>query len=102
MKSWSKLHGVDDELAFAGQFEDDHFEELAIAARTDHQHLRVSVGVHVDDDQGVVDSVQDLYGRNTVSACLSDETPLNNRNTNNLLTSTHNFDRPAPYGLICR
>ena len=40
---------------------DDRFEELAVAAWTDHEHLwRISVGVHVDDDQRMVDSVDDL------------------------------------------
>ena len=61
MKRWAERHGVDDKFAVVGEGQDDHFEELAIAARTDHEHLRrISVGVHVDDDQRMVDSVGDL------------------------------------------
>jgi hypothetical protein len=52
VKRRPKGHSVDDKLAVVGEGQHDHFEELAIAARTDYQHLgRISVGVHVDDDQ---------------------------------------------------
>jgi hydroxymethylglutaryl-CoA reductase len=50
---------VDDELAVAGECQDDHFEELAIAARTNHRHLRrISIRVHVHDNRRMLDCVE--------------------------------------------
>ena len=61
VKRWAERHGVDDKLAVIGQGQDDHFKELAIAARTDHKHLRrISVWIHVDDDQRMVDGVDNV------------------------------------------
>ena len=60
---------MDDKFAVVGEGQDDHFEKLAIAARTDHQHLRrISVGVHVDDDQRMLDSVDRFVRSDAVSA----------------------------------
>ena len=61
-------HCVDDEPALVGEREDDHFEEPAIATRADHQQLgRVSIGVHVHDNQRVLDGMDDLLGIDAVS-----------------------------------
>ncbi len=60
---------MDDKIAVVGEGQDEHFEELAVAARTDHEHLgRVSVWVHVDDDQRVLDGVDYISRRDAVSA----------------------------------
>ena len=68
MKRWPKGHRVDDEFAIVGEGQDDHFEELPVAARTDHQHLRrISVGVHVNDDQRMVDGVDHFVDSDAVS-----------------------------------
>ena len=70
MKRRPEGHGVDHKLAVVGEGQDDDFEELAIGARTDHQHLRrISVGVHVDDDQRMFDSVDHLVRGDPVSTC---------------------------------
>jgi hypothetical protein len=69
VKRWPKCHGVDDKFAVVCEGQNDHFKELAIRARTDHEHFRgISVGVHVDDDKRVVDSVDDLVWCDAVSA----------------------------------
>ena len=58
VKRRTECHRVDDKFAVAYEGQDDHFEELAVAARTDHEYLRrISVGVHVDEDQRMVDGV---------------------------------------------
>ena len=70
MKRRTKGHGVDDKFAVVGEGQDDHFEELAIAVRTDYQHLgRICVGVHVDDDQRMFDSVDHLVRGDPVATC---------------------------------
>lgn len=67
VKRRSERHGVDDEVAVVGECEDDHFEELAIASRTDHQHLgRISLGVHVHDNQRMLDGIDHLVGSDAV------------------------------------
>jgi hypothetical protein len=69
VKRWSKRHGVNDEHSVVGKSEDDDFEELPIAARTDHQDLgRISVGVHVDDDHCMVDGVEYVSGANAMAS----------------------------------
>ena len=68
MKRGPKGHGVDDKFAVVGQGQDDHFKELAIAAGADHEHLRrISVGVHVDDDKCMFDSVDHVVRCDAVS-----------------------------------
>jgi hypothetical protein len=63
-----KRHGMDDKLTVAGESEDDHFEELAIAARTNHQDLRrVRIGVHVHDDQRMLNGIDHLVAINAMS-----------------------------------
>ena len=70
MKRWTERHGVDDKFAIACEGQDDHFEELAVAARTDHEDLRrISVGVHIDEDQCMVDGVGHVVGGDAVSVC---------------------------------
>ena len=70
VKRWTERHGVDDKFAIACEGQDDDFAELAIGARTAHQHLRrISVGVHVDDDQRMFDSVDHLIRGDPVSTC---------------------------------
>ena len=70
MKHWAERHGVDDKFTVVCEGKDDHFEELAVAARTDHEDLRrISVGVHVDDDQRVVDGVGHVVCGDAVSGC---------------------------------
>ena len=70
MKRWAERHGVDDKFAVVGEGKDDHFEELAVAARTDDEHLRrISVGVHIDEDQRVVDGVGHVVCGDAVSSC---------------------------------
>jgi hypothetical protein len=62
--------GVDDEWAVVGECEVNHFEELAIASRTDHQHFgRVCIGVHIHDHECVLSSVCDLVGRDPMPTC---------------------------------
>ena len=47
-----------------------NFEELAIAARTDHHHLgRISVGIHVHDDESVFDGMDHLVVSDAVPTC---------------------------------
>ena len=59
---------MDDKFTVVGEGQDDHFEELAVAARTDDEHLRrISVGVHIDDDERMVDSVDDVFNGDAVS-----------------------------------
>ena len=68
MKRGPKGHGVDDKFAVVGQGKDDHFKELAITARADHEHLRrISVGIHVDDDKHMVDSVDHVVRGDAMS-----------------------------------
>ena len=69
VKRRPKGHGVDDKFAVVGERQDDHFEELAIVARTDHEHLRrISAGVHVDDDGRMVDGVDHFVCGDAVSS----------------------------------
>ena len=69
MKRWAERHSVDDKFASARDA-DDHFEELAVAARTDHEHFRrISVGVHIDEDQRVVDRRGHVDCGDAVSEC---------------------------------
>ena len=54
-------HRGDDELAIVGKGENDHFEKLAIAASTDDQHFRrIGIGVHVRDNQRMLDGMDHL------------------------------------------
>lgn len=55
---------MDDELAVAGNGEDDHFEQLPVVSRSNHWELRrVGVGIHVHDHQGILDGLENLVGR---------------------------------------
>ena len=59
---------MDDEFAVTDEGEDDHFEQLPIVSRSNHQYLRrVGVRIHVYDHQGVLDGVKYFTERNTVS-----------------------------------
>ena len=68
VKRWAERHGVDDKFAVVDEGQNDHFEELAVAARTDHEHFRrIGVGVHIDEDQRVVDRMGHVVCGDAVS-----------------------------------
>lgn len=58
MEGGPQRHGVDRQPPVVGEFENDHFEQVARSVGADHEQLRrVVMLVHVDDNDRVVDDV---------------------------------------------
>ena len=69
VKRWPKGHSVDDKFAVVGERQDDHFKELAIAARDRSRAPSADLRrVHADDDVRMVDGVDDLFCGDAVSS----------------------------------
>ncbi len=59
---------MDRQEPFIGQLEDHHLEEVSGGARTDGEHLRrVGVTRHVDDNEGMVGRMEQVFVGNTVA-----------------------------------
>ena len=69
MERGAQPHRVDGEQLIAGQFEQDHFEEVPGSVRPDCENLRrIRLGVEIDDHNGAIDGVLDVCITDPVSS----------------------------------